>query len=271
MQNGYMAKPPGRCIFCGGFGLTKEHVLPDWLRAIFPRLPTDTHTLGAIDWVALPTVGLVPLPSHSSAQGQVGSKKVKVVCKSCNNGWMSRLEETAKPLVEELLHGHHQTLREIDQRLLATWITKTAMTAEFIRPTEVAIPKNDRQWLQQHLEPPAHWSIWADAYLGTKWQAGVIFHQGVGLYPPPHPVRIGVKNTQYTVIGIGRFIAQVASSQIPGLTFSRQEKVWKTGCQLWPLPQRDITWPPSQFLNEVGADAVVTNFGRTLGVPAPKI
>ena len=30
-------KPPGRCIFCGKVGLTKEHMWADWLRSYIPR------------------------------------------------------------------------------------------------------------------------------------------------------------------------------------------------------------------------------------------
>ena len=36
-----MIKKPGRCIFCNGRGLSKEHMWPDWLKAYIPR-PTST-------------------------------------------------------------------------------------------------------------------------------------------------------------------------------------------------------------------------------------
>jgi hypothetical protein len=100
-----MPKPPRRCIFCGAFGVTKEHVFPHWLRAIFPRLPTDTHTFGSLDWIDMPTVGQITIPRQKKGPGQAGSKKVKVVCKDCNNGWLSTMEQSTKPLLERLVYG----------------------------------------------------------------------------------------------------------------------------------------------------------------------
>ena len=38
------AKPvesQGRCIFCGGTGLSKEHIWSDWLKSLIPR--NDAH------------------------------------------------------------------------------------------------------------------------------------------------------------------------------------------------------------------------------------
>jgi hypothetical protein len=143
-------RPPGRCIFCGGFGLTKEHVLPDWLRSIFPRSPADTHTVGTVDWINLPTVGPIPLPGRSQRQGQAGSKKVKVVCKSCNTGWLSAMEEATKPILSALVQGTACALTITQQRALAIWITKTTMTAEFLVPKQITIKQAERENL-----PPA--------------------------------------------------------------------------------------------------------------------
>ena len=41
-----MAKSPWRGIFCEGRPVTKEHFIGEWLREIFPRDTSTTHTLG---------------------------------------------------------------------------------------------------------------------------------------------------------------------------------------------------------------------------------
>jgi hypothetical protein len=126
-------KPAGRCIFCHGFGLSKEHVLPDWLGEIFPQSSTDTHTVGEFDWIKILGHGM-PIQNTTRKQGQAGTRKVRVVCeKNCNNGWLSRLETAAKPVLTALVHGYSRTLPVADQKILATWIAKTTMTAEFVR------------------------------------------------------------------------------------------------------------------------------------------
>jgi hypothetical protein len=35
-----MSKPVGKCVFCGGPGLTKSHVWPEWAEAILPESAT---------------------------------------------------------------------------------------------------------------------------------------------------------------------------------------------------------------------------------------
>ena len=92
-----------KCIFCNGASgtrLTKEHIFPDWLRRLFPRSPTDTHTHGHTSWK-----GLQPVTSLTKKQGQAGSRRVKVVCQKCNNEWLSGLEKRTKPLLLMLIHG----------------------------------------------------------------------------------------------------------------------------------------------------------------------
>src|SRR5947208_778698 len=41
-------KPPGKCIFCGGRGLTKEHMWADWLRPYIPREMQEHRSASSI-------------------------------------------------------------------------------------------------------------------------------------------------------------------------------------------------------------------------------
>jgi hypothetical protein len=266
-----MANPPKRCIFCGGFGMTKEHVLPDWLRAIFPRLPTDTHTMGVVEWVHLPTVGIAPLATRKRGQGQAGSKKVKVVCKGCNIGWLSTMEDVTKPTLERLVYGETGVVTVADQRQLATWIAKTTMTAEFLMPKEVAIKQSEREEFRLRRDPGAHWQIWIALYVGERRQAGAIAHHGVGLYLPPKPVRKDVKNTQYTVIGLGRLLAISFSSEEDRLSFTLNDQIKVAVRQIWPPTGNDMNWPPEWSVDDAAAEAIVGGFWRAFGLEVPAL
>src|SRR5262249_20846943 len=124
-------KPPGKCIFCGRRGqLSKEHVFPDWLSQLFPKSPSDTHQHGTVTWKTAPDGKPFRTPVIRRRQGQAGSKKVRTVCETCNNGWLSVLENTTKPLLSEIVRGRARLLDNSDQLILATWIAKTAMVAE---------------------------------------------------------------------------------------------------------------------------------------------
>lgn len=266
-----MANPPGRCIFCGAFGRTKEHVFPDWMRAIFPRLPTDSHTDGAVKFDHIPTIGFVPRVSQQIKQGQVGAKKVVVVCRNCNNGWLSVLENSAKLLLTNLLCGREFILSETDARLMATWIAKTTMTAEFIRPNETTIPQKDRTQLYETREPPPNWHIWIIPYSGSKFQAGGIYHHGIGIYLPPIPVQVGVRNTQYTVLGIGRVVAVAVSSTMEGFAPRFQNENGNGIVRLWPHREVCTRWPPPKYLTDSGLDSIIALFSKSLGVPHPPL
>jgi hypothetical protein len=260
-------KPAGRCIFCGGFGLSKEHVLPDWLQEIFPRAPTDTHTLGSYDWIKIPG-HVAPIQNTRRKQGQAGARKVRVVCeKNCNGGWLSRLEGALKPLLKDLVYGNSRVLTVADQRLLATWIAKTAMTAEYVQPEQVAISQATRTRFYETQEPPGHWTIWIAYYVGKEWQAGNIFHQGVGMYMPPLEIKPGVKNTQYTVIALGHFLCICAGSEDERQIIRLKDSPALRS--LWPPVGEDMQWPPQRSIDDKGAHTIAAAFARWMGLEVP--
>lgn len=57
--------------------------------------------------------------------------KVKQVCGGCNNGWMSVLEDQAKPVLRDVADLNRDTLTLDELRLLALWAAKTAAMYEF--------------------------------------------------------------------------------------------------------------------------------------------
>ena len=111
------------CVGCGA-PLTKEtqsreHILPQWL-AQEVRLPDQSlkHYLHDED-----ATENVLLRSHD-----LGSYAIKNVCASCNNGWMSRLESRAKPVLLGLMNQQSSLLQlSLDDRTaISAWAIKTA-------------------------------------------------------------------------------------------------------------------------------------------------
>lgn len=62
----------------------------------------------------------------------------RAFCQTCNNGWMSRLEDQIRPVLEPMLRGlpRRTTLSLEDQRLLAFWATKTALAFQTMEDDE---------------------------------------------------------------------------------------------------------------------------------------
>lgn len=56
---------------------------------------------------------------------------VPVVCRECNNGWMSRLEDQVVPILWGLAQGSTPVLSAAALRLLCQWAAKTAVVIEW--------------------------------------------------------------------------------------------------------------------------------------------
>ena len=121
--------------FCGGFKMSREHLFPNWLKKRFPRDDKTTHTTASFEWPEN-IITKEPMERRQHGRGHVGSLKVKVVCETCNSGWMSALEEPTKPVLTPLITGERSDLPTKVQLTLATWATKTSMTAEHLRPRD---------------------------------------------------------------------------------------------------------------------------------------
>lgn len=241
------------------------------MREIFPRSPADTHTHGSVDYGRVAVVGRDPVVSRRTRQGQAGTRKVRAVRGTCNGGWLSRMEKSTKPLLEDLVHGRSFTFTDDQRAALACWVTKTVMTAEFLDPRGVTVPQAERSAFFAAPRAPPYWHIWIAPYSGLRWQAGGIFHHGVGFYPPPHPMRFGVNNMQYTVLAIGHFVAVGGSCAIPGIIFGLDDEKRSDLIPISPTHRPNLVWPTPGWLSDPKLDGVLGNFGRWMGMPLPPL
>ncbi len=112
------------CVFCGASGgatLSKEHVTPKWLLEHL-ELPEDDLLFQGVASSA--TDDLTRSPRiHSTFNFVQGH-----VCRTCNNGWMSRLESTAKGIVTPLIDQDRSlaSLSTQELEILVKWGVKTA-------------------------------------------------------------------------------------------------------------------------------------------------
>jgi hypothetical protein len=267
-------KPPfargrKRCIFCEAFGVSKEHVLGDWLKEIFPRTPVDTHMTRATTWGQSAHGKIYAMPVVRIENGHASTRKVRFVCEPCNNEWMSGLETAIQPIIMPLIAGFAAFMSVEQQKILATWIAKTVMAAEYIYPDQIAISQEQRHFLMTKQEPPPGWAIVLADYNGNKWRHAAIAHHVLRSNPAPIGPRepFGGRDTQLTCIGIGHLFIQTASTTFERYSFGLKEDEGDAFRQIWPLRAGPIFWPPSLRLDDNDADFLASTLSRAFGVP----
>jgi hypothetical protein len=128
---------PNACLFCDTIGgaSSNEHVIPQWLLTHLSLPGGDMMFQGIAD----SETGILSQPPrvHSSfgfVQGRI--------CAECNNGWMSRLETAAKPVLVPLIEQHRslESLTPLEAACLAKWAVKTAYLHSWTAPLRRRTP-----------------------------------------------------------------------------------------------------------------------------------
>jgi len=258
-----MGKQPGRCIFCDGFGMSKEHLFADWLRQLFPRSSNDTHTVGEAQ--------------HNTPyqltreQGHSGSKKARVVCEKCNNGWISELDNAAKAVAIPLIRGENILVTPERQITMATWLTKMTMVGDS-RKRRGYISKEERTAFMTLRQPPNLWEIWLSTYEGTDYRDLALFQNGANLNAAKLTAVSGqvvpIGYLQTTTFGMGKTLGLVVGNDMSNLSFS-VGTLSQRARRIWPLSNA-FQWPLPSVLNDEDAyavtrivDAMRMNFRKT--------
>jgi hypothetical protein len=261
-------KPPflygrGRCIFCQEYGVSQEHVFGLWLREIFPRDERTTHTRGVVEWAEIATPDQ-PSVFTKTGQGHSGSKKVRVVCRRCNETWLSNdVEEAAKPILLPLIAGKSGTLTLPMQRILALWAAKTAMTSAHINRKAVFL-QHEYSWLMKYQTPPPGWFISASPYSGEEWrELGVFQHSGKLEVPTVNHSHPAENNLVLTFIGMGHLLLTIQSSTWTRLFPLIGDRI-KGAPRICPPSRQSFDWPAPYVFSDVETKYLTTHLARIL-------
>jgi hypothetical protein len=208
-------KIPGRCIFCGGFGLSKEHVFGEWIQALIPTNFSKARHYPTF-YVRVPGFGEVARFSQRGKFDQPGdplTRRLRIVCKKCNNEWMSQLQENSIRILRPLIMGDWQPIVEADQEILAAWIAMTTMVIDFADLRTQAVSLADRTILYRSHAAPSSWHIWIGRSVGG--QHGAFWHTGFGIYTKEQPlplISLPKCNIQITTFTIGQLVCHSYSN-----------------------------------------------------------
>lgn len=160
-------------MFCGGTPLTREDIVPQWLRVLYrdQLRPLGTGPVGN-NVRSLRQTPQTPAEILSQWPSKAPEVVAKVVCSTCNNGWMSAIESAAVKALLPLIKGRPRILGRAEKQTIADWLGLKAL-------------------LQLHSEsvepfPPA----WAAAYF-RKQATPLTWHVRIGRTDPSVGVILG--------------------------------------------------------------------------------
>lgn len=229
------------CIFCGRGAKTREHAWPQWILNEFGSRNIEAQR------------GNLPVRAW---RGPSASVTVKDVCGPCNQGWMSELERTTKPILLPLMQGRRATLGAVEQLTLAAWLVKTCMVFECTRPDNERFYSEEecRYLLQSAIPPPSVLGIWLGIYVGSvaAYIDAAILNQAAEFN------RLTAKGYAFT-LAIGNFAAQILTirnaPQEPSVILDIEAQIEPrrgVGIRIWSPTLPAVDWPPAVPLDDHG-------------------
>ncbi|WP_439611479.1 hypothetical protein [Reyranella sp.] len=256
----------GRCVFCNGTGLTKEHIWSDWLKHHLPQ--TAAHSQMTMPYLYAPGVALILPVAYTQRQGSPGQRKIRRVCARCNGGWMKNAVDRAKPIVERLLRNEGSSLAPSECDSLSAWCAISCVMAEFTDERTAAIPSADRAFLLANEKPPPEWTICLGRHdIGARWGNYRYRHHGLKALPPGRSIPDGAgdvvgaahNQAQISTFALGAIAFQVFTSTSPELVARYRALIPARMFQIFPA-SINLQWPPSDALDDDALDRVADWF-----------
>lgn len=132
------------CLFCGDIDLSREHVFAQWL---LEALDVRKKQMGMEHYTFFGMkLGERPLSLGSLING--------LVCRGCNNGWMSRLESSVKPILLGVIRNAdtRETIHKFfeNNELVSKWAFKTAIMLNYASNYRNIVPRRHFRYLYNH-------------------------------------------------------------------------------------------------------------------------
>jgi hypothetical protein len=196
------------------------------------------------------------------------TKKVRVVCAGCNNGWMSALENVVKPILTALITSQPCALTPNDLDVLARWVALKAMVAE-CDVRELAVTTTDvRQQFKADQRVPPDFRICIGQCGADGWNCSYYRHAATIARSPLVTPERRFKNIHSIAIGIGDLFIFALYTTLSGL-FNANPLYSEALVPVFPAKD-GWAWPPSRRLSGLEAGQIATTLDRMLRGPNVK-
>jgi len=251
---------PNACIFCESGAGSREHLWPKWI--------LERRDFGPFR---------LKRPGQPEVILNNTEMTVKSVCGNCNNGWMSRLESEAKPILEQMFEEKPITLDRMQQQIVALWITKMAFLYDSTKgrnATNLFYEKSEGLAIAQR-QIPQFTGIWIGRLDEEHRSAdGADFTM---LFPDKME-RTGEGSS--LTLANEHFVAQIVSvrlKEIPkqptALSVQPKPGDWENMLiPIWPIQFNELNWPPPVAFTNGGQNGYAYLMDRwRIGEPVQRI
>lgn len=230
-----------------GNPMSGEHLWPVWMHPHLPKIQN------ARNWTAIvsQTVNDIQTTRKKPQMGHVFTKKIKAVCKRCNETWMGDIEEDAKPILRPIIHGKPIVIDHTNQVKLATWIVLKFLVADHEKNATPISSKKFLSAFKEKREIPERIKIWIGYHNAFEWSAGY-WSRGVTIsFAPKAPTGRLRSNVKTVAFGAGHLFSLTFFSLLDRIDLEIDNPFTT---KLWPNDSPTITWPsPLLPLNGIGA------------------
>jgi hypothetical protein len=262
--------PPAGCIFCGDSDLTGEHLVAEWMH---PHLPYSVIPKDARDprhriftstaFLDGTVVRGKNIKGAFSGLNDIRTVTLDVVCKSCNTGWMSRLQTAVKPVLLPFIQGEWPVLSTEEQRTLSLWTVMTALVFGRVEAHE-PVSHSDLTAFKdadQHRQVPdnfllwiyAHYDDWNPVAYGIKCAA-----QGEGAIFDAAAIHWSLNRFGlFAVASTNQAVIRSAKEELQGMAAAVGMRT------LWPATGNPLPRPPNTLMHG-GAQPYVNEVARVL-------
>ncbi len=235
----------GTCVFCGVEGdLSEEDLIPKWANVILRRLAGGNDVLYSTRQVDVANEGAV-LGSVSRRRQSYSAVKLPKFCEQCNNTWMSRIENDAKPLVEPMIYGQRVGFTGRDLHALAKWLVLKTLVADLIDHGYPTAGDEEFQWFYEHMDVPEGF-VARVGYFDHSKQDVCFFNlepltagQNLAGLKTGDPVALQF-SLSFGPAWFQALLIRRAAADYPRFVNDCPNPYWT---QLWP-PRSNVNWPP---------------------------
>lgn len=244
------SKGAGHCVFCGSSkNLSKQHLWPDWIKDTLPSRSEQSHMEMNFQTRFVGNTAYIA-PTIRPVRGPAGARKLRIVCETCNNRWMSVVESRAKPFAEKLILGEDVTLDAAAQEALSVWAVQMAAVSEYTDLATAAITPLDREVLRTSQQVPGdHWRIAIARYAGEEWKIRRS-HFGCCLVVAGENRPKQAANYQATIFVVGSLLIYAASTYTPHLNVLAPPTILNKWRTITPAVGAEIIWADVPLLSD---------------------